>query len=72
MEPHQQRVVDENKELNEKIDKLYIFMHTDKFKSLDKEEIDRLRNQFSVMNLYSQILEQRISAFISYEKNISK
>ena len=63
MQPHQQRVVDEKSELDERRSKLLAFLNTDLFRSLDQAERDRLRTQHSVMGVYSEILHQRISAF---------
>lgn len=65
MEPHQQRVIDEKRELDEKREKLLSFLNTDLFHGLDQAEKDRLRTQFQVMGVYSDILHQRISAFQS-------
>ena len=64
MQPHQQRVVDEKKELDEKLDKLKAFIETNPtFKSLLADERGRLGRQFDVMAEYSSILSQRIAAF---------
>jgi hypothetical protein len=64
MQPHQQRVVDEKKELDDKLDKLKAFIETSPvFKSLHADERGRLGRQFDVMAEYSSILSQRIAAF---------
>lgn len=64
MQPHQQRVVDERKELTEKLDKLKAFIETNPvFKTLSTDEQGRLNRQFDVMAEYSSILGQRIAAF---------
>jgi hypothetical protein len=63
MAPHQQRVVDEKAELDEKREKLLAFFNTDLFRGLDQAEKDRLRTQHGVMGVYSEILHQRIAAF---------
>lgn len=64
MPPHQQRVVDEKKELDEKLDKLKAFIETNPiFNNLPDDERGRLGRQFDVMEEYSRILSQRISAF---------
>jgi hypothetical protein len=63
MVPHQQRVVNEKAELDEKREKLLAFFNTDLFRGLDQAEKDRLRTQHGVMGVYSEILHQRISAF---------
>lgn len=62
--PHQVRVVEEKKELDKKIDKLTVFLFAPTFNALDESEKARLRLQHSVMKLYSEILGQRIAAFI--------
>lgn len=64
MEPHQERVVNEKKELDEKLDKLKAFIDTSPtFKGLHEDERGRLNRQFDVMAEYSSILSQRIEAF---------
>ena len=63
LEPHQQRVVDENKELKEKIDKLQSFMLSPKWKELQDIDQYLLSSQLQVMQTYSQILFQRITRF---------
>lgn len=63
MQPHQQRVVDERAELDDKYAKLVTFIGLPKFGSLDPAERDRLRAQAAAMQAYSEILEQRIDAF---------
>jgi hypothetical protein len=62
-QPHQQRVVDEKRELDIKIDKLQSFFSTDIFMSVDEAEQDRLHCQYQVMKAYSLILASRIKAF---------
>ena len=61
--PHQQRVVDEKRELDEKISKLGPFLNSSIFKSLDGDEQERLCDQYEVMQVYSNILRDRIAAF---------
>ncbi len=63
LQPHQQRVVDEKKELDDKREKLIAFFCTPIFAALDQSEKDRLRLQHGVMGIYSEILGQRIAAF---------
>jgi hypothetical protein len=64
MQPHQQRVVDEKKELDEKLDKLKTFIGTSRvFEGLPADERFQLGRQFDVMAEYSAILSQRIAAF---------
>lgn len=63
--PHQQRVVTEKSELDEKITKLYAFVGSPTFKQIvpDTQEQDRLHRQLDVMHEYSSILGWRIAAF---------
>lgn len=65
LQPHQQRVVDEHRELNEKIDKLGAFI-VDKpqiFLRLPLEEQDLMHRQYAAMRAYSDILVERIAGF---------
>jgi hypothetical protein len=61
--PHQQRVVDEKAELDDKHAKLRAFFDTATFAGLEPGEQDRLRTQSDAMSVYSAILGQRIAAF---------
>jgi hypothetical protein len=61
--PHQQRVIDEKAELDEKRTKLKAFFDTPIFAGLDPNEQDRLCAQSEAMGNYSDILSQRIAAF---------
>lgn len=64
MEPHQQRVVDEQTELTDKVGKLETFIHFSPiFDSLEKSEQRRLIMQFGFMVSYSRILQERIDNF---------
>ena len=63
MAPHQQRVVDEQDELNDKLQKLNAFFGTAIFAGLDSAEQARLKKQAGVMQEYSDILGERIAAF---------
>lgn len=63
MQPHQQRVVDEKAELDERAAKLHAFINTTWFAGLDEAERHRMRTQFVAMNTYSDILGERIAAF---------
>ena len=65
MQPHQERVVVEKNELDEKLSKLKGFVFGDGriFKTLDPEERNRLEDQFTAMKKYSDILGARIAAF---------
>jgi hypothetical protein len=64
MQAHQERVVVEKKELDEKLNKLKAFIEGGAiFKTLPEDEKHRLNRQFDVMAEYSRILRQRIDAF---------
>lgn len=63
MQPHQQRVVDEKNELDDKLTKLKAFHSTQLFAGLDPDERDRLHSQAEYMGKYSDILAERIAAF---------
>ena len=63
--PHQQRVLTEKVELDEKIDKLHSFVVGDNFTSIVKnvQEQILLLQQLTAMQSYSKILEARIQFF---------
>jgi hypothetical protein len=64
MAPHQQRVVDEKTELDDKRDKLRAFIDGNAiFAGLPNDEQERLVRQHSCMTEYSEILGERIAAF---------
>jgi hypothetical protein len=62
--PHQQRVVQEKKELDEKVVALAKFFTTDTFHNLSANEQTMLHRQIIVMGKYSQILGDRIALFL--------
>ena len=65
LQQHQQRVIDEKKELDEKLAKLDKFIKSDNFESIVgiSDECNRLREQAICMAAYSDILNARIVAF---------
>jgi hypothetical protein len=63
MQPHQQRVVTEKAELDEKLGKLTAFLGTPVYSGLDYGEQGRLSFQARYMRRYSEILGERIAAF---------
>ena len=66
LQPHEQRVVDENLELVDKIEKLATFIESNElFQTLDIVDQHLLVNQLYIMNRYSDILVARIGAFQS-------
>ena len=73
MEPHQQRVVDERIELDERAKKLSDFIGLNPvFETIDAEEQERMKEQCEIMWQYSEILGKRIAAFPSEEKRLRK
>ena len=63
MQPHQQRVVDEKKELDVKLEKLSAFIQGPIFQTLKSDEQERLTRQIKLMDQYSGVLAERIEAF---------
>lgn len=64
LEPHQQRVMNELKDLTKKSFDLSNFIETDFFKSnISADEQTRLKQQLIVMNTYQSILIQRVNNF---------
>ena len=63
--PHQQRVVQEKEELDEKLSKLSAFIDSPNFTITVKDENEsaRLVCQEEIMKDYSEILAERIAAF---------
>ena len=63
MAPYQQRVVEEKKDLDEKLARLLAFARTEVYRNLSVDEQDRLSRQYDAMYGYSLILGERIAAF---------
>lgn len=63
--PHEQRVVDEKAELDERREKLTAFYSTPIFHGLPESEQSRLLRQGVAMRAYSEVLGERIAAFPS-------
>lgn len=62
--PHQQRVIDEAQELNEKLVKLMDFINkSDIYKSLSIDDARLLNEQYYYMQNYFRVLNTRISQF---------
>ena len=68
MQPHQERVVTERDELNEKRIKLISFIETATFDGLNGAEKDRLRRQAAIMTEYYTVLGERINSFTDDSK----
>ena len=63
MQPFQQRVVDEKRELDEKLQKLMAFFGSDLFNGLSANERELLKEQSEHMESYSVVLRERIALF---------
>lgn len=63
MAPHQQRVIDEREQLQERLTKLLAFFQTPAFAALDSAERVRMPVQARYMRGYSAVLAERIAAF---------
>ena len=63
MQPHQERVIEEKKQLDEKREKLTAFIGGSVYRTLEATEQSRLNRQLEAMSLYSNILGERIAAF---------
>lgn len=61
--PHQQRVLAERAELDERLTKLQAFFSNPIFSGLPADEQDRLQKQAVAMQAYSEVLGERIAAF---------
>lgn len=61
--PHQQRVIGEKAQLEEKLGKLSLFLGTPNFAQLEQAERQRLEQQVELMRGYASILGDRINAF---------
>ena len=60
---YQERVIEEEKQLAEKIFKLESFLKVKLFAELDSLERRRLRRQLTHMEGYLRVLQERIEAF---------
>jgi hypothetical protein len=65
MLPHQERVVAEKADLDEKREKLITFIGTNLYQTLPEDERHRLSEQCHFMNGYSKVLGDRITAFVT-------
>jgi hypothetical protein len=63
MQPHQERVVIEHKDLSEKLAELDAFCEGDAFKKLDATDRKLLLEQGLAMSDYLRILDHRINRF---------
>lgn len=63
MQAHQERVVTEKKELDEKLERLTAFISGEIFPTLPEDEQDRMKLQADLMGQLSAVLGKRIAAF---------
>jgi hypothetical protein len=63
LQEYQIRVVDEQRELQSRLDKLSAFVSSPNFGMLPEAEQDRMFRQANVMAQYNAILRERIAAF---------
>lgn len=63
MKPHQLRVIEEQKDLQIKLDKLRDFLEKGKPENIDSNEWYLLDKQFGAMCKYNEILKERIFWF---------
>ena len=63
MQPHQERVVTEKNELDDKRQQLTAFIGGELYRTLDAVDQSRLNRQLEAMTLYANILGERIGAF---------
>lgn len=66
MQPHEERVLIEKQELDEKLARLKVFCFdpgSPVFKGLSPEDRDLLEEQYTAMSRYSEILGRRIERF---------
>lgn len=63
MQPHQERVVTEKTELDDKLTKLNAFIAGKTYNGLPEDERTRLARQAEIMKDYSDVLSDRIAAF---------
>lgn len=65
LQTHQQRVVTEHDELQQKYYKLIDFICSEKFTTVPAPEQERLYSQSDIMHAYINVLDRRIAAFTS-------
>lgn len=63
LKPHEQRVVEEEKQLREKSYKLGLFMEGEVYQTLPEKDRQLMLGQFQSMELYRHFLKERIERF---------
>jgi hypothetical protein len=64
-EPHEQRMIDEHRELTTRVNKLNGFFNTHVFIALDEAEQVRMRAQQVFMRGYQDMLDERIGVMLA-------
>lgn len=59
----QQRVIEEQRELGARLERLLAFFPTDRYHDLHLAEQQRLSRQLRIMTEYREVLVERIAAF---------
>ena len=68
MEDFKQRLVKEREELKERTDKLHNFLSSQTFMNLDVKQKDLLRDQYTIMTQYLNVLKLRIDITLTKEE----
>jgi len=63
LKDYKERIANEKKELDERLNKLIKFFSDDKFNSIPTDEQERMKRQADHMTNYSVVLGERIAAF---------
>ena len=63
LQPHQERVVNEQRHLSKNVQALTAFVAGEVFKGLPRAEQGRLQRQLCAMEVYDGVLLERIEAF---------
>jgi hypothetical protein len=63
MQPHEERVLAEEAELSDRLNKLGAFIHGETFPTLAAEDQRLLQEQDDCMRAYAGVLRQRIARF---------
>jgi len=63
IQPHEQRVIDEQKDLETKLNALFGFLEKGQPQFIDDKNWRLLNWQFNAMQIYNDILKERIEIF---------
>ena len=69
--PHQERVIFEREELEDKIVKLSNFLNSNTYKELTEDEQLLLTEQLPIMKDYSDVLFKRIKLFMKISREVN-